>query len=205
MKLTPNHITNFRMVCVPLVAVCVLIDGKFFTTLAFMLFVLAAISDWYDGYLARATNTTSIFGQVFDSIADKLLIGACIVALAYVGRMGNGLIFPALIILLREIFIAGLREYVIRIHAEGQLGETVSQEVDSDDRKPLGTTNLARIKAALQMVGIGMLIIAPYLLHPYFGMLGGLIFWVSAALSLYTGWQYWLEAKPTFIRKVIST
>lgn len=193
MAITPNHITNFRIACVPLIAFAISIEGKFWTTLGFVLFVLAAISDWYDGYLARKTNTVSVFGRVFDSIADKLLVGGSMLALAYVGRLGNGLIFAALIILLREIFVAGLREFVIRLQAQKPPEET---ETDVEPKQTLAVTDLAKLKAVLQMVGIGMLIIAPYLLHPYFGMLGGLIFWVSAGLSAYTGWQYWKEARP---------
>ncbi len=193
MAITPNHITNFRIACVPLIAFAISIEGKFWTTLGFVLFVLAAISDWYDGYLARKTNTVSVFGRVFDSIADKLLVGGSMLALAYVGRLGNGLIFAALIILLREIFVAGLREFVIRLQAQKPPEET---ETDVEPKQTLAVTDLAKLKAVLQMVGIGMLIIAPYLLHPYFGMLGGLIFWVSAVLSAYTGWQYWKEARP---------
>ncbi len=192
MAITANQITNFRIACVPLIACCISIEGRLWTTIGFILFVLAAISDWYDGYLARTTNTQTVFGRVFDSIADKLLVGGSMLALAYVGRFGNGLIFAALIILLREIFVAGLREYVIRLQAEKQLEEPEPEEA----HQALVTTDLARLKAVLQMVGIGMLIIAPYLLHPYFGMVGGFVFWASAALSAYTGWQYWQEARP---------
>lgn len=193
MAITANQITNFRIACVPLIAFCISIDNKLWTTIGFILFVLAGISDWYDGHLARTTNTTSVFGRVFDSIADKLLVGGSILALAYVGRLGNALIFPALIILLREIFIAGLREYVIRLQIENG-----SEDSDTDEapQKALAATDLAKLKTVLQMVGIGMLIIAPYLLYPYFGLIGGLIFWVSSVLSAYTGWQYWQEARP---------
>ena len=201
MAITANQITNFRMACVPLIAFCICLEGKLWTTVGFILFVLAAISDWYDGYLARTSNTTSLFGQVFDSIADKLLVGGSMLALAYVDRFGNMLIFPAIIILLREIFVAGLREYVIRQEVENQAES--SPAVD-DGRKTLGATDLAKLKTVLQMVGIGMLIIAPYLLYPYFGMIGGLIFWASAALSAYTGWQYWKEARPAITKGLIE-
>lgn len=199
MAITANQITNFRIACVPIIAFCICIEGKLWTTLGFTLFVLAGISDWYDGYLARTTNTTTVFGRVFDSIADKLLVGGSMLALAYVGRFGNGLIFPAMIILLREIFIAGLREYVIRLEMENKL----DIPTDEDARKTLAATDLAKLKTVLQMLGIGMLIIAPHLLYPYFGMIGGLIFWASAVLSIYTGWQYWKEARPTITAGLI--
>jgi cardiolipin synthase (CMP-forming) len=198
MNITANHITYARIGAVPLIAMLVSVDGKVAATLGFILFVLAAISDWYDGYLARKTDSTSTFGQVFDSIADKLLIGGCILALAYNGRFGNGLILPALIIFLREIFVAGLREFVFRMKSEDMIEDT---EID---RPPLGATDLAKIKTIVQMVAVGILIISPYLFYPYFGMLGGLCFWAAAGLSLFTGWQYWLEARPTFIKVGMS-
>ena len=200
MAITANQITNFRIACVPIIAFCISIDSKLWTTIGFILFVLAGISDWYDGYLARTTNTTSVFGRVFDSIADKLLVGGSMLALAYVGRLGNALIFPALIILLREIFVAGLREYVIRLQIENGPEEN---DANQEPLKALAATDLAKLKTVLQMVGIGMLIIAPYLLYPYFGLLGGLIFWASAILSVYTGWQYWLEARPAIHKGLI--
>lgn len=205
MAITPNHITNFRIACVPLIAFAISIEGKFWTTIGFILFVLAAISDWYDGYLARKTNSISVFGRVFDSIADKLLVGGSMLALAYVGRLGNGLVFAALIILLREIFVAGLREFTIRLQAEKSAAQDEKDNDKTDEaKKTLAVTDLAKLKAVLQMVGIGMLIIAPYLLHPYFGMLGGLIFWISAGLSAYTGWQYWKEARPAIHAGLIN-
>ncbi|MBY0428721.1 MAG: CDP-diacylglycerol--glycerol-3-phosphate 3-phosphatidyltransferase [Alphaproteobacteria bacterium] len=200
MAITANQITNFRIACVPLIAFCICIDSKLWATIGFILFVLAGISDWYDGYLARTTNTTSVFGRVFDSIADKLLVGGSMLALAYVGRFGNALIFPALVILLREIFVAGLREYVIRLQIEKSADE---HETTESPQTTLAATDLAKLKTVLQMVGIGMLMIAPYLLHPYFGMVGGLVFWVSAVLSAYTGWQYWQEARPAIHKGLI--
>lgn len=185
MTLTPNQITTFRIVVAPLVALCICMDSL---TMAMVLFVLAAISDWYDGYLARKTNTTSVFGRVFDSIADKLLISGCMLALIYTGRMGKELIIPALAIILREFFIAGLREYTLRAQAD--------TKADTQDNL-LATTKLAKIKTTLQMVAIGMLIIPRSFMYPYLGILGGLVLWIAAGLSLYTGWQYWKEVRPT--------
>lgn len=208
MTITPNHITLFRIVSVPLIVFCIIIEGRIsiagrlWTTLGFILFVLAAVSDWLDGYLARKTNTISVFGRVFDSIADKLLISGVMLALAYVGGLLNGLIFPALIILLREIFVAGLRECVMRVQSE-RASEPDETEPCEKPRPALATTDLAKLKTVLQMVGLGMLIIAPYPFHPYFGLLGGLIFWASAVLSVTTGWQYWKEARPAIIRASI--
>ncbi len=185
MVITPNQITTFRIVAAPLIALCICMDSL---TLALALFVLAAISDWVDGYLARKTNSTSIFGRVFDSIADKLLVSGCMLALIYTGRMGKELIFPALAIILREFFIAGLREYTLRARTENK--------TDTKDNL-LAATQLAKIKTALQMVAIGMLIIPRSFMYPYLGMLGGLVLWVAAGLSIYTGWLYWKEVRPS--------
>lgn len=181
MTLTPNQITTFRIAVAPLIALCICLDSL---TIALVLFILAAISDWYDGYLARKTNTTSVFGRVFDSIADKLLVSGCMLTLIYTGRMGKELVIPALAIILREFFVAGLREYTLRAHSDTQ--ETA-----------LATTKLAKIKTTLQMVALGMLIIPRSFMYPYLGMLGGLVLWIAAGLSVYTGWQYWKEARST--------
>lgn len=196
---TPNHVTYGRMAAVPLIALMLAIDGKVFVTLALILYIMAAISDWFDGYLARKTETTSLLGRVFDSIADKLLVAGCLLGLAYNGRLGSGLLVPALAILLREIFVAGLREYIFQRRSM-QILDGDEEEDNSKDRLVkkdlLASSSLAKIKTVVQMAAIGMLIPAPYLMHPYLGMFGGLCFWVAAALSLYTGWEYWKEAHP---------
>ena len=184
LSITPNQVTIFRIIVAPLIAICICVDNLI---LAFILFVLAAISDWYDGYLARQTSSTSVFGRVFDSIADKLLVSGTILALVFTGRCGKELIFPILVIILREFFIAGLREYLLRV------GESKPGIQDN----LMAATNLARIKTALQMAAIGMLIIPRTFMHPYLGILGGLVLWIAAGISVYTAWQYWKEARDS--------
>ncbi|NDE91084.1 MAG: CDP-diacylglycerol--glycerol-3-phosphate 3-phosphatidyltransferase [Alphaproteobacteria bacterium] len=177
---TANHVTTLRIVLVPIIALCICIDGRAWGWVALVLFTIAAASDWLDGYLARKHNSVSVIGRVLDSIADKLLIAGCLLALASTGHLGSGVVFPAIAIVLREIFVSGLREY------------TAVQT-------PLPSTQLAKIKTAMQMVGVGMLIVAPNLLYPFMGLLGGLILWIAAVLSVYTGWQYWLVARALLI------
>ncbi|MDX1921893.1 MAG: CDP-diacylglycerol--glycerol-3-phosphate 3-phosphatidyltransferase [Alphaproteobacteria bacterium] len=184
LAITPNQVTIFRIIVAPLIALCICVDSL---TIAFVLFVLAGISDWYDGHLARQTNSTSVFGRVFDSIADKLLVSGTLLALVFTGRCGKELIFPVLVIVLREFFIAGLREYTLRV------GES---KPDIQD-KTMATTNLARIKTTLQMVAIGMLIIPRTFMYPYLGILGGLVLWAAAGISVYTAWQYWKEVRAS--------
>ncbi len=184
LSITPNQVTIFRIIVAPLIAICICVDNLI---LAFILFVLAAISDWYDGYLARQTSSTSVFGRVFDSIADKLLVSGTLLALVFTGRCGKELIFPILVIILREFFIAGLREYLLRV------GESKPGIQDN----LMAATNLARIKTALQMAAIGMLIIPRTFMHPYLGILGGLVLWIAAGISVYTAWQYWKEARDS--------
>jgi phosphatidylglycerophosphate synthase len=202
MTLTPNHITYARMAVVPLITLFLAIDGRFFITLALILFVLAAISDWYDGYLARRMGATSMLGRVFDSIADKLLVAGCLLGLAYNGRLGSGLIIPALAILLREIAVAGLREYVFQRQLAAAQNDDDLNVPATSSKEILTSTQLAKIKTTVQLVGIGILIPAPYIWHPYFGIFGGFVFWVAAALSLYTAWDYWKEAKPYLAQQI---
>lgn len=185
---TPNQLTIARMVIVPLIAFLICFNNIFTTALAFFLFLMAAATDWYDGYLARKTGQTSLFGAIFDAIADKLLVIGCLVALAYVDKLNNGLIFPALVIVLREIFVAGLREFV----AIDKAPEEDQSASDAEASAHLTSSKLAKIKTGVQMAAIAILIPAgPTFLHPWFGMLGGLALWVAAGLSAYTAWEYW--------------
>src|SRR5262245_24467267 len=131
--ITPNHITYGRMVAVPLIALLLAVDGRIAAFLALLIFIPAAISDWFDGYLARKTDTTSLLGRVFDAIADKLLVAGCLLSLAYNGRLGSGLVVPALAILLLEIFVSGLREYIFQRRSM-QILDGDEEEDNSRDR-----------------------------------------------------------------------
>lgn len=140
---------------------------------AFVLYCLMAITDYFDGYLARAQGTVSRMGIFLDPIADKIMVAAVILMLVFTRDIDSWHVIAALIILLREIIVSGLREFL----AELRVSMPVSQ--------------LAKWKTAAQLVAFGGLILAGAL--PEFALLKlvalGLL-WVAAILTLITGWDY---------------
>jgi cardiolipin synthase len=167
---TPNLLTLGRVAVIPAVVACFYFPGELARYLACFLFTVAAITDYLDGYLARSWQQQSPFGRWLDPIADKLLVGATILMLVGLDRAP---VLPSLVILLREITVSGLREYM----AEVSVGLPVSR--------------LAKWKTAMQMVAIGVLIVGeagpawlPVRAIGDFGL------WLAAVLTLVTGWDY---------------
>jgi CDP-diacylglycerol--glycerol-3-phosphate 3-phosphatidyltransferase len=184
--LKANHLTFFRIGAVPLIALLICLNGWLAALLALLLYIAAAVSDWFDGYLARKYNDTSLLGQVFDIVADKLLVVGCLLGLGVSGRLG-GMMLPALAIVLREIFVMGLREYAVR------KAERDNEEAPATTM--LGASELAKAKTMVEMVAIGVLIAIPHLLPMLFGAIGCFLLWIAAGLSLYTGYQYFQQAR----------
>ena len=147
MKHLPNIITILRIftsIAVPFM----IIDGRLGVRgVAFWLFTFAAITDWLDGYLARRWNVLSGLGRMLDPIADKLLITGCLLSLVALDHNYLPILYPALAILFREIFVAGLREYL------GIMGIS------------LPVTGIAKIKTTLQFIAIGMVMLYPFFDH----------------------------------------
>lgn len=149
--------------------------GWFGYTAAFALYCVAGITDYFDGYLARANGTVSKLGQFLDPIADKIMIAAVIVMLiaAPHNRISGWSVIAALIILLREITVSGLREYLA--------GLQVSMPV----------SRLAKWKTAFQMIALGALLLGGALSGwPIVHQLGLVCLWIAALLTLVTGWDY---------------
>lgn len=141
--------------------------------LAFALYCLMGITDYFDGYLARAQGTVSKLGVFLDPIADKIMIAAVILLLVFTRDVDDWHVIAALIILLREIIVSGLREFL----AELRVSMPVSQ--------------LAKWKTAAQLVAFGGLILAGAL--PDFALLKTAalaLLWIAAILTLITGWDY---------------
>jgi CDP-diacylglycerol--glycerol-3-phosphate 3-phosphatidyltransferase len=169
----PNILTLARIGVVPFVVVCVLLDGDHWRWLALLIYGAACITDYFDGYLARTMNDQSDFGRLLDPIADKVLVGACLLALTAVDAIANWTIIPALVILLREILVSGMREFL----AEIRVGMPVSR--------------LSKWKTTIQMLALGFVIIgpsAPTLIPAV--MIGEIGLWVAAGLTLITGYDY---------------
>ena len=169
----PNLLTLSRIVVIPLVIACFYVEGITARWVACGLFVAAAITDWFDGYLARSWGQTSNFGRFLDPIADKLLVAAVLLMLAAFHHISPVSVLPAVIIMMREILVSGLREFL----AELRVGMPVSR--------------LAKWKTAVQMMALTLLILGdagPAVLP--LAMVGEVSLWLAAGLTLFTGYDY---------------
>ncbi len=178
MRSLPNALTLARALAVPLVVAAFYLPQPAASWTAFVLFVLAGITDWLDGHLARRWRVTSNFGRFLDPIADKLLVAAILFMLVARGWLGGAHVLAGLVILMREILVSGLREHLAELKVR------------------LPVTRLAKWKTAVQMIAIGALVWAPAAdplgLPATAAGLAGL--WVAAALTLVTGWDYLVAA-----------
>jgi cardiolipin synthase len=174
----PNLLTLSRIFAVPILVALLWFPGwELGWLLGFVLYCLMGITDYFDGYLARAQGTVSKMGVFLDPIADKIMVAAVILMLVGTRHEAASIegihLVPALIILLREIAISGLREFL----AGAQVSVPVSK--------------LAKWKTTFQIVALGALILAGGLPHTLWIRQVGLgSLWAAAALTLITGWDY---------------
>jgi len=171
----PNILTYARVAAVPLVAGFMFwAQEPWARWTALTIFVAAAITDFLDGYLARAWAQQSSLGRMLDPIADKLLVSAVILMLAANQTIAGATLWAAIVILCREILVSGLREYLAEL------------------RVPMPVTAVAKWKTAVQLVALGFLIIGPSgdAILPGSTESGIVLLWVAAILTLYTGWDY---------------
>ena len=172
----PNILTFSRIVAIPvLIGLLLFVDDPAGSWLAFGAYTYACITDFFDGYLARAWHQQSAFGRFLDPIADKLLVASVLLALVGIDRISGLTVLPAAVIMCREILVSGLREFL----AEVRVGVPVSA--------------LAKWKTALQMLCLGFLLVGPN--GPDFGPvttseIGIYGLWVAAVLTLITGYDY---------------
>ena len=175
----PNVLTYGRIAAVPMVAGCLFVadifaGGLWLRWVALAIFAAAAITDWFDGYLARVWEQQSSLGRMLDPIADKLLVAACLLMLAADGTIRGWTLWAAIIILCREILVSGLREFL----AELRVSVPVSQ--------------LAKWKTTMQLVALGFLVAgeAGNQVLPPCTQIGIGLLWLSALITLYTGYDY---------------
>ncbi|HEY4345938.1 MAG TPA: CDP-diacylglycerol--glycerol-3-phosphate 3-phosphatidyltransferase [Parvibaculum sp.] len=170
----PNLLTYARILMVPVVVGCVVYEGDWARWVALGIFILAAITDFFDGYLARAWAQQSNLGRMLDPIADKLLVAAVLLALTRVGTIAGYSLWAALVILCREILVSGLREFL----AELRVSVPVSQ--------------LAKWKTTIQMIALAFLLAGPAGDKLISGVteVGIVLLWAAAILTLYTGYDY---------------
>lgn len=210
----PNILTVLRLLAAPAVAVMFLYFTRPYADwIALLLFVSAAVTDWVDGYLARAWKQETKLGAMLDPIADKAMVVIALMVIIAFSSWSPWLVLPATLILFREVFVSGLREY---------LGDTAGT---------LSVTKLAKWKTAMQMTAIAVLfsqgVFEHYLGMSIYGMddamlidilngveddvlglrwkavamewsgrIGLWLLWLAAALTAVTGFDYLIKALP---------
>lgn len=171
----PNMLTYGRVLAVPVVVAFLFWPDEFWMRwTALGIYVIAGITDFFDGYLARALSQQSSLGRMLDPIADKLLVSAVLLMLVADRTITSWSLWAAIVILCREILVSGMREYL----AELKVSVPVSR--------------VAKWKTTMQLIALGFLIaghsgdvVLPHTVEIGLGLL-----WVSALLTLYTGWDY---------------
>lgn len=210
----PNFLTVLRLLAAPCIAILFLYFSRPLADwAALILFVAAAVTDWFDGHLARAWKQETKLGAMLDPIADKAMVVIALMVIVGYSSMSPWLVLPATMILFREVFVSGLREY---------LGDVAGT---------LKVTRLAKVKTTAQMVAIAVLfgqgVFEHYLGMSAWGMdqtmvdaimlgevedlqglrwkhtgmvwsgwAGLILLWIAAALTLITGWDYFRKAAP---------
>ncbi|MDO5706782.1 MAG: CDP-diacylglycerol--glycerol-3-phosphate 3-phosphatidyltransferase [Paracoccus sp. (in: a-proteobacteria)] len=196
----PNILTLLRLIAAPAVPLMFLYFHRPFADFAALtLFILAAVTDWFDGHLARAWQQESRFGAAMDPIADKAMVVIALVVITGYSGMNPWLILPVTVILFREVFVSGLREF---LGAKAGL---------------LKVTKIAKWKTTAQMVAIAVLFLGTGLAYIEHGRpprvgetglpwsttwsalathLGLVLIWLAAVLTAVTGWDYFAKARP---------
>ena len=178
LKKIPNILTIGRIIIVPFFVLAFYLPGFYGDLTACVLFVIASFTDFLDGMLARMMGEESKLGELLDPIADKIIVATALILLVMSGTIKHYEVIAAIIILTREILISGLREFLAR----GQI--------------KLPVTNLAKLKTFLQMVAIALLFTGEtgnkiLNFQDYNAQtIGIILLWLSAFLTLYTGYEY---------------
>lgn len=171
----PNLLTMSRVGVIPLLVGAFFLDKPLANWLTCALFSAAALTDFLDGYLARSWDQVTRFGRFLDPVADKIMVASVLFMMVAFGWIDGWLILAALVILIREILVSGLREFL----AEINVGMPVSR--------------LAKWKTALQMIAIAFLLLetsVPLPLPVTLPEIGGWGLWIAAALTILTGYDY---------------
>jgi cardiolipin synthase len=170
-----NKLTVSRIVVIPAILLLLAIPHGWAAWLALVLFTSAGITDWLDGYMARRDNEVTRVGQFLDPIADKLLVSAVILVLVSTRQISGLSVWPAVIILMREVAVSGLREFLAGI------------------RVSVPVSRLAKWKTTIQMIALGFLMIgdryAPDIVPAT--LIGDLGIWIAGGFTLVTAWDYW--------------
>jgi cardiolipin synthase len=181
-KNLPNLLTYFRIIIIPLLIASCYIEGTLHYWIPSILFLIAGITDYFDGFLARKLQAGSAIGKFLDPIADKLLVAASILMLLHFDHLGKYDVIPAVVILCREILISGLREFL------------------AGEKLDIPVTFLAKVKTAAQMIAIGLLLWGPegpnfVVVEELVGitfteLVGRVLLWLAGILTIITGYGY---------------
>jgi len=166
-----NILTLSRIAAIPLIAALLFFNEPALRWIAFILFAVACITDFFDGYIARRMDQVSALGRFLDPIADKLVVAAILMVMTAHGQIRGWVVLPALIILCREILVSGLREYLAELKVR------------------LPVSMLAKWKTTMQMIAMGFLIVGDVVANPI-QLVGEGLLWLAAALTLLTGYDY---------------
>ena len=169
MKYVPNILTILRLLACPLL-IYLFYSKKHLAVL--IIFLLACITDFFDGYLARKKNFKSNLGKILDPIADKILVVSMIFIMVVIEKINGFLVYPALVIILREILVSGLRDFF------------------SYKMQNLLVTKLSKLKTLIQMVSLGFLIVQDNFETNFIYLIGAFGLTVSSILTIYTGYLY---------------
>lgn len=171
----PNLLTYGRIVAIPaLVAILFWPHDDWMRWIALAIYTLAAITDYLDGYIARAWSQQSAIGRMLDPIADKLLVAALLLMLVYTGQIHGWTLWAAIVILCREILVSGLREFL------------------ADLKVSVPVSKVAKWKTTAQLFALGFLVAGPAgdKVLPGNTQIGIVLLWAAAGLTIYTGWDY---------------
>lgn len=167
----PNVLTISRIVVIPVIFLSIYIHTALWSMLAAVLFIVASITDYFDGYLARARHETSAFGRLLDPIADKLLVASALIVILANNMVHPISYIPVIVILCRELLVSGLREFLAEV------------------RVSMPVTRLAKWKTGFQMTALSMILVG-YMFHT----LGVILLWIAGVLTFITGYQYFQKS-----------
>ena len=170
----PNLLTYGRIAAVPILAGLLIYGGIPARWIAIAVYIAAAVTDFFDGYLARRWQQQSALGRMLDPIADKVLVSVVLLVLAADGILVGGSMWAAIIITAREVLVSGLREFLMELHVS------------------VPVTQIAKWKTTVQLIAIGFLIAGPAgdAIIPGVTYAGIVLLWIAAGLTLYTGYDY---------------
>lgn len=177
-KNLPNYLTIARILAIPIIVVTFYIDHYYAHFIGAILFVIASITDFFDGYVARRFNLVSSFGKMFDPVADKLLVGCVVVMLL---KRGNVNEIPCLLILAREFLVGGLREFLALVKVS------------------VPVSRVAKVKTFLQMFALAVLVLGSKASGiVYLDLIGEIILWIATFLTIITGYSYFTACRKYF-------